>query len=122
MLGGVTAAERLDNVRYELGDAQVHRFDTGAFDVALSRFGTMFFSDPAAAFANIAGALRLEGPPGAARLAAVRGQRVDAGDRYRAGRRGAKAKQPGADPFSLGDAGTTTGILEGAGFRRRPPR
>ena len=23
----VTAAERLDNVRYELGDAQVHRFD-----------------------------------------------------------------------------------------------
>ena len=27
-----------------------------------------------------------------------------------------RPKQPGADPFSLGDAGTTTGILEGAGF------
>ena len=57
----VTAAEGLDNVRYELGDAQVHRFDPGGFDVAISRFGTMFFSDPAAAFANIAAALRPEG-------------------------------------------------------------
>src|SRR3954449_8892078 len=54
----VTVAERLDNVRYELGDAQVHRFDRAGFDVAISRFGTMFFSDPAAAFANIAAALR----------------------------------------------------------------
>ncbi len=56
--GEVTAAERLDNVRYQLGDAQVHRFDPGGFDVAISRFGTMFFSDPAVAFANIAAALR----------------------------------------------------------------
>src|SRR4051812_13241754 len=54
----VTAAERLDNVRYELGDAEVHRFHPVAFDVAISRFGTMFFSDPAAAFANIAAAVR----------------------------------------------------------------
>src|SRR4051812_9124537 len=54
----VTAAEQLENVRYELGDAQVHRFDPAAFDVAISRFGTMFFSDSAAAFANIAAALR----------------------------------------------------------------
>jgi SAM-dependent methyltransferase len=54
----LTAAERLDNVRYELGDAQVHRFDPAGFDVAISRFGMMFFSDPAAAFANIADALR----------------------------------------------------------------
>jgi SAM-dependent methyltransferase len=54
----VTAAERLDNVRYELGDAEVHRFDPAGFDVAISRFGTMFFSDPGAAFANIAAALR----------------------------------------------------------------
>jgi len=52
----VTAAELLDNVRYELGDAQVHRFDPAGFDVAISRFGTMLFSDPAAAFANIAAA------------------------------------------------------------------
>ncbi len=68
----VTAAERLDNVRYELGDAQVHRFEPAGFDVAISRFGTMFFSDPAAAFANIAGALR----PGA-RLVLLVWQRHD---------------------------------------------
>lgn len=111
----VTAAERLDNVRYELGDAQVHRFDPAGFDVAISRFGTMFFSDPAAAFANIAAALRPE-----ARLVLLVWQRhernewalaIDAalGD-------AAQPSQPGADPFSLGDAEATTRILEGAGF------
>src|SRR5829696_9688333 len=84
----LTAAERLDNVRYELGDAQVHRFDPAGFDVAISRFGTMFFSDPAAAFANIAAALRPEARLVAARLAAPRGQRMGAGARCRAGRRG----------------------------------
>jgi SAM-dependent methyltransferase len=111
----LTAAEGLDNVRYELGDAQVHRFDPAGFDVAISRFGTMFFSDPAAAFANIAAALRPE-----ARLVLLVWQRrehnewalaIDAalGD-------AAQPPQPGADPFSLGDAEATAGILEGAGF------
>jgi hypothetical protein len=28
----VTAAEQLDDVRYELGDAQVYRFDPAGFD------------------------------------------------------------------------------------------
>jgi SAM-dependent methyltransferase len=36
----------------------VQRFDPVRFDVAMSRFGTMFFADPGAAFANIAAALR----------------------------------------------------------------
>src|SRR6187551_2251898 len=36
----LTAAERLDNVRYERGDAQVHSFDPAGFDVVISRFGT----------------------------------------------------------------------------------
>jgi ubiquinone/menaquinone biosynthesis C-methylase UbiE len=54
----LTAAGRLDNVRYEPGDAEVHRFDSAGFDAAISRFGTMFFSHAAAAFANIAAALR----------------------------------------------------------------
>ncbi len=50
--------EGLTNVRFEHGDAQVHRLTPGAGDVALSRFGVMFFADPAAAFANIARGLR----------------------------------------------------------------
>src|SRR5207247_6258902 len=54
-------AEGLGNVRFAQGDAQVYAFDTGAFDVALSRFGMMFFADPRAAFTNIGGALRADG-------------------------------------------------------------
>jgi len=111
----LTAADALDNVTYELGDAQVHRFDAARFDVAISRFGTMFFADPAAAFANLAEALR----PGA-RLVLLVWQRrednewmlaIDAalGD-------AAQSPRPGADPFSLGDADATASLLEGAGF------
>ena len=41
-----------------LGDAQAANWPEGDFDHAISRFGVMFFSDPPAAFANIARALR----------------------------------------------------------------
>ena len=111
----VTAGERLDNARYELGDAQVHRFDPAGFDVAISRFGTMFFSDPVAAFANIAAALRPE-----ARLVLLVWQRQGHNEWARAIDAAlgdaTQPPQPGADPFSLGDAETTAGLLEGAGF------
>src|SRR5699024_12080336 len=33
-------------------------FPAGEFDLAISRFGTMFFADPVAAFGNVARALR----------------------------------------------------------------
>ena len=49
------------NVTFTCADAQVHRFPRDHFDVGISRFGTMFFDDPAAAFANISGALRPAG-------------------------------------------------------------
>ncbi|MBF6329977.1 class I SAM-dependent methyltransferase [Nocardia transvalensis] len=51
-------AEGVGNVSFEQGDAQVYPFPDAAFDVALSRFGIMFFTDPIAAFANISRALR----------------------------------------------------------------
>ena len=54
------------NVTFEQGDAQVHAFPAGAYDVAVSRFGVMFFADPVAAFANIGSALRPGGPAGPA--------------------------------------------------------
>jgi SAM-dependent methyltransferase len=50
--------EGLANVRFAHGDAQAYPFTPGAGDVAVSRFGVMFFADPAAAFANIARGLR----------------------------------------------------------------
>jgi ubiquinone/menaquinone biosynthesis C-methylase UbiE len=51
----------LPNLTFERGDAQVHAFADGEFDVALSRGGVMFFADLVAAFANIARALRQGG-------------------------------------------------------------
>jgi SAM-dependent methyltransferase len=111
----LTAAEQIDNARYELGDAQVHRFDPAGFDVAISRFGTMFFSDPAAAFANIAAALRPE-----ARLVLLVWQRREHNEWVRAIDDAlgdaAQPSPPGADAFSLGDPEATARILEGAGF------
>ncbi|HEU5138106.1 MAG TPA: methyltransferase domain-containing protein [Steroidobacteraceae bacterium] len=55
----LTLEAGLENVRYEQGDAQVHRFAPASFDVLISRFGTMFFADSVAAFTNLAHAGRL---------------------------------------------------------------
>lgn len=43
----------LSNVRFEEADAQTEQFAPGTYDGIFSRFGVMFFSDPAAAFANM---------------------------------------------------------------------
>jgi SAM-dependent methyltransferase len=51
---------RMANVEFLQRDAQTHRL-APAFDVAISRFGTMFFADPVAAFVNIGNALRSRG-------------------------------------------------------------
>ncbi|TVT25869.1 class I SAM-dependent methyltransferase [Amycolatopsis rhizosphaerae] len=48
----------IENVSFVQGDAQVHPFPDGSFDIAISRGGIMFFADPIAAFTNIARALR----------------------------------------------------------------
>ncbi len=45
------------NLRLVHGDAQTHPIGE-TFDIAISRFGTMFFADPGAAFTNIARHLR----------------------------------------------------------------
>lgn len=52
------AAEGLDNVTFEQGDAQVHPFEPAAADLVTSVFGAMFFGDPVAAFRNIRSGLR----------------------------------------------------------------
>ncbi|WP_433179854.1 class I SAM-dependent methyltransferase [Actinoallomurus sp. CA-150999] len=52
------AEQGITNVRFELGDAQVHHFPDGGFDAAISRGGVMFFDDLVAAFANIRRGLR----------------------------------------------------------------
>ena len=54
-------AQGVRNVTFEQADAQVHRFPRERFDLAISRFGTMFFAEPVAAFTNIGRALRPAG-------------------------------------------------------------
>jgi SAM-dependent methyltransferase len=51
----------LQNVRLALSDAATHAFAPGAFDLAFSRFGVMFFDEPVGAFANIRSALAAAG-------------------------------------------------------------
>jgi ubiquinone/menaquinone biosynthesis C-methylase UbiE len=55
------AEEGLGNIEFDRGDVQVYPFGAGSLDVALSRFGVMFFADPVAAFGNVHRALRPSG-------------------------------------------------------------
>jgi len=53
------ARERLDpSIHVVEADAETHPFEPQRFDSAISIFGTMFFADTVAAFANIRSALR----------------------------------------------------------------
>ena len=126
-------AEDLRNVAFERADAQVYRFPREHFDVAISRFGTMFFGDPAAAFANVKRALR----PGGRlvmmvwqapernewdvtirqALAPARQHSADEQSAEEAPSGGTPAlPSRGADAFSLADPSAVTEILEAAGF------
>jgi SAM-dependent methyltransferase len=107
----------LTNVALVEADAQTHPFP-GSFDVAISRFGTMFFDDSSAAFANIAHALRPGGRlcvatwqpleanewlviPGAALLHWITLPDLSGG---------------GPGMFAQSDPDIVTGILEDAGY------
>src|SRR6185312_7572098 len=48
-------------VAFALADATVYPFDPGSFDLVASRFGVMFFAEPALSFANLRAALRPSG-------------------------------------------------------------
>ena len=100
-------------------DAETHALPGGAFDLAFSRFGVMFFNDPGAAFANIVRALRPGGrltfvcwravtlnPWVSVPLEAVRPLVPDF-----------EPPQPGAPgPFAFAEAERVEGILTAAGF------
>lgn len=57
----LTSEAGLRNVEYVCADAGHHELPRERFDVAISRFGTMFFANPSAAFSNLRSALRPEG-------------------------------------------------------------
>ncbi len=51
----------LKNLEFLHADAQMYTFEREHFDLIFSRFGVMFFDNPAAAFANLRTALRSDG-------------------------------------------------------------
>ena len=119
------AEQRVPNVAFEQGDAQVHPLAPGAFDLAVSRFGIMFFADPVAAFANIAGALRSDG-----RLTFVTPQAAADQPWFTepiAGLLADTPDVPSADDgspgmFSFADPDRIVAVLVGRRVRRRPRR
>ena len=118
-----TATERgrvagVTNATFVPGDAQVHPFDQASFDVVISRFGAMFFSDLGAAFVNIGSAVR----PGG-RLAIVSWSSLDRNDwlmairtSLAAGRELPEPPPSAPGPFGLGDPERTRSWLGAAGF------
>jgi SAM-dependent methyltransferase len=108
----------LSNIEFVNADAQIHPFDAASYDIAMSRFGVMFFCDPDAAFSNIGRALRADG-----RLAMVVWQ-TPAKNAFFGGvtsillaGRPAPTPQPGAPgPFSLADPDRVRALLTTAGF------
>jgi SAM-dependent methyltransferase len=113
-----SAAAGLTNTTFVEGDAQVHPFEPASFDVAVSRFGAMFFGDPVAAFTNLARALR----PGG-RLAVLSWQPLARNEWLLVLRRtlaaGRPLPEPPGDapgPFGLSDPDRVHGVLAAAGF------
>jgi SAM-dependent methyltransferase len=113
------AAAELAHVRFVEADAQVYAFEAGAFDLAFSRFGVMFFADPVAAFRNLVRALR----PGG-RLAFVCWQALDRNPWLglplaAVGRVVELPPRPSPEapgPFAFADAARVRAILAAAGF------
>ena len=113
------AAERsIANASFSVADAQVATLP-GPFDVTVSRFGVMFFDDPAAACANIVGSLGDDG-----RLAFVCWRSLPENEWVRVQAEVAFAHvtppaELGADapgPFRYGDPTLLIGSLERAGL------
>lgn len=112
-------ASGLANATFLLADAATERLPEGRFDVLFSRFGVMFFEDPAAAFANLRRALA----PGA-RLAFVCWRALQenpwmlvplmAAAQHITLTPPPSPHAPG--PFAFADAERVGGILAGAGF------
>jgi SAM-dependent methyltransferase len=112
----LSEGEGIRNVSFARADAQVHPFAPGDFTLGISRFGTMFFTDPVVAFANIGRALR----PGARLVQLVwqandRQEWVGAVRQALTGDRTVPAGLGGA-AVSLADPAVAAGVLTAAGF------
>lgn len=111
-----SAEEGIFNVVFERGDAQIHPLPPAHFDLIISRFGTMFFADPPAAFSHVAHAAR----PGA-RLVMLVWQGAEQ-NAWATAIRQVLTGEAGAplasqlDPFSMAEPEAVRAILGAAGF------
>ena len=111
------AAEGRANVSFLQADAQTHAF-APEFDALFSRFGVMFFDDPPAAFANLAGALR---PGGRLSFACWQGREQNGWVSIPMAALIGEVELPpppapdAPGPFALGDPDRLRALLEGAG-------
>jgi SAM-dependent methyltransferase len=108
------------NARFAVMDVETADFDE-RFDMAFSRFGTMFFANPVAALRRVRQAL----VPGGRLVMVVWRAKVENEWVYRAQTiterfvtKPEEYDEPtcGPGPFSMGNADTTSGILRSAGF------
>jgi SAM-dependent methyltransferase len=108
------------NVQFDVADVQVADLG-GPYDLAFSRFGTMFFANPVVALRNVRRALT----PGGRLVMVVWRRRVDNDWLYRAQtivegivERPEEYEEPtcGPGPFSMADADTTSEVLLHAGY------
>jgi SAM-dependent methyltransferase len=114
----LASVEGLSNVEFEQVDAQIHPFAPESFDVAISRTGTMFFGDAAAAFANIARSLR---PGGRLAILVWQGPEPnewlrELGGAFAAGRDLPQPPLGAPGPFAQADPDATRALLTTAGF------
>jgi ubiquinone/menaquinone biosynthesis C-methylase UbiE len=109
------------NARFLVADVRETLCGEGRFDMAFSRFGTMFFANPVAAMRNVRAAL----VPGGSLVMVVWRRRIDNDWLYRAQTiverivaRPEEYDEPtcGPGPFSMADADTTSEVLIHAGF------
>lgn len=114
----LTGAAGLGNVEYLCADLERQTLPHERFDAAISRFGTMFFEHPLAAFERIRSALRPDG-----RLLMMVWQPRDRNewataidDAFRFDRADAAGSSAVPPAFSLGDPDTARRMLESAGF------
>ena len=115
MLARTDDSGSIRNATFERTDAEIDPFASETFDVAISRFGTMFFLDPVAAFTNVGRALRPAG-----RLVMMVWQGHEQNEWSLAiedalGGSGAPVSAAG-DPFSLADPAKTEEVLDASGF------
>jgi SAM-dependent methyltransferase len=106
-------------VDFELADATVYPFEPASADLLVSRFGVMFFAEPALSFANMRRALR---PSGRMAFACWREPRDNPwlmAPLQAAYQHAPRLPQPGPDdpgPFSFASEQRVVGILSEAGF------